>query len=204
MDQLTLGFITIIILFMVIKLLVERYLYKSSVYEVLYSGFTEYRMRRKSIEGMSESFTLKEGFGPHRILYHVQGKGMNDRRAYVTLFLPSGCYVIVVRKDGKISGTEVKTFIQENLLDPLKDTVFHSLSLKPKVILLQTGPGAEKSTTGEEPKGRALRKKDLLRKLKDLHASSDAHLTKAEIDGIYYSLAQESIDAEKPSEAALN
>lgn len=200
MDQLTLGFITIIILFMVVKLLVERYLYKSSVYEVLYSGFTEYRMRKKSIEGMSESFALKEGFGPHRILYHVQGKG----RAYATLFLPSGCYVIVVRKDGKTSGTEVKTFIQENLLDPLKDTVFQSLSLKPKVIFLQTGPGTEKRTNGEEPKGRALRKKDLLRKLKELHALSTAHLSKAEIDGIYYSLAQESIDAEKPSEAALN
>lgn len=204
MDQLTIGFITIIIVFMTMKFFVERYLYKRSIYEAFYSGFTEYRMRKKSIEGMSESYTLKELFGAHRILYQVKRNAKNDVYAYATLFLSSGCYVTVVRKNGKVSGSEVRSFIMENLSGPLKGTAFNSIAVKPKVLVLRTEVDAKKASFKEGQNSPHVSKKNLLQKIKEMHDTASSQLSKAEIDGMFYSIAQASIDEEKQSEMAFN
>jgi len=199
MEILTIGFVTIIIVFMLLKFLFELCMYKNSVYEVLYSSFTEYRMRKKSIEGISESYQLKEVFGPHRILYHIDEKGHGTRAAYATVFLTSGCYTIAVNNETKNVFSEVKAFMKQNIYDPLKSTVYHSLPLQTFIFVISTNNSSDHTANFEKTKGFIVGRKDLISKIKELHNQKKSNLSKIDIDGIFYTLAQDSIESEKIS-----
>lgn len=199
MEILTIGFVTVIIIFMLLKFLFELYMYKNSVYEVLYSSFTEYRMRRKSIEGISESYQLKEVFGPHRILYHIDEKDYGKRAAYATVFLTSGCYTIAVNNETKNVYSEVKNFMKLNIYDQLKNTVYQSLSLQTFIFVISPNHSKDNAANGEKAKGFIVGRKDLISKIKELHDQKKNNLSRTDIDGIFYTLAQDSIDSEKIS-----
>ena len=199
MEILTIGFITIIIIFMLLKFLFELYMYKNSVYEVLYSSFTEYRMRKKSIEGISESYQLKELFGPHRILYHIDEKGYGKRAAYATVFLTSGCYTIAVNNETKSVFSEVKTFMKQNIYDPLKSTVYQSLSFQTFIFVISSNNSLDNAANFEKTKGFIIERKELISKIKELHNLKKNNLSRNDIDGIFYTLAQDSIESEKIS-----
>ncbi|MGB4588573.1 MAG: hypothetical protein WBI17_04980 [Clostridiaceae bacterium] len=198
MDILTIGFIIVLIIFMLVKFLFELYMYKNSVYEVLYSSFTEYRMRKKSIEGMSESYQLKEVFGPHRILYHINEKGNGARSAYATVFLTSGCYTIAVNNETKNVFSEVKKFMNLNIEDQLKNTVYHSLSLQTNIFVISSNH-PKLNATGEKTKGFVIERNELISKITEIHHQKKSNLSKIDIDGIFYTLAEDSIESEKVS-----
>jgi len=199
MEILTIGFVTIIIIFMLLKFLFELYMFKNSVYEVLYSSFTEYRMRKKSIEGISESFQLKEAFGPHRILYHIDEKGHGTRAAYATVFLTSGCYTIAVNNETKKVFSEVKAFMKQNIYDPLKNTVYDSLPFQSSIFVISSNHAVDNAASADKTKGFIVRREDLTSKIKELHNQRKNHLSRIDIDGIFYTLAQDSIESEKIS-----
>jgi len=199
MEILTIGFITVIIIFMLFKFLFELYMYKNSVYEVLYSSFTEYRMRKKSIEGISESYRLKEVFGPHRILYHINEKGHGTRAAYATVFLTSGCYTIAVNNNTKNVFSEVKAFMKENIYDPLKSTVYQSLPFQTFIFVISSNQSLDNSANFEKNKGFIVGREDLMGRIKELHNQKKNHMSRIDIDGIFYTIAQDRIESEKIS-----
>lgn len=199
MEILTIGFISIIIIFMLFKFLFELYMYRNSVYEVLYSSFTEYRMRKKSIEGISESYLLKEAFGPHRIVYHIDEKGYGTRAAYATVFLTSGCYTIAVNNETKNVISEVKTFMKQNIFELLKGTVYHSLSIQTFIFIISSNNSMDNAANGEKTKGFIVERKDLISKIKEVHNDKKNNLSRIDIDGIFYTIAQDSIESEKIS-----
>jgi hypothetical protein len=199
MEILTIGFITVIIIFMLFKFIFELYMYKNSVYEVLYSSFTEYRMRKKSIEGFSESYLLKEVFGPHRILYHIDEKGHGTRAAYATVFLTSGCYTIAVNNKTKKVFSEVKAFMKQSIYDPLKNTVYHALSFQTFIFVIRSNNSMDNASNAEKSKEFIIERKDLISKIKELHNQKKNHMSRIDIDGIFYTIAQDSIESEKIS-----
>lgn len=199
MDTLTIGFILAVVIFMLIKLLFELYMYKNSMYEILYSSFTEYRMRKKSIEGMSESYLLKEVFGPHRILYHILQQGHSAGRAFATVILTSGCYTIAVNSERKNIMVEVKSFMRQHITDQLKNTVYQSVSFQSDIFVIRSNGAKDSAVDGEKSKGHLISRKDLLGEMEKRHHLKKHSLSKVDIDGIFYTLAQDSIDNETVS-----
>lgn len=196
MDILTIGFITVIILFTICKFLFNLHMYRNSIYEVLYSGFTEYRMRKKSIEGMSESCILTEEFGPNRIIYHVIEKKYSMPAAFVTIFLTSGCYVIDVEKNqnGDIF-CDAKVFKEQNIVRRLEETIYNSLTFP--ITSITVLPDTCEIKRKDSKNKITVRRKALFNTLKKLHNKSETVLTAKDINGIFMTLTHDTIEEEK-------
>lgn len=199
MDIFTIGFFAVFILFMAAKYSFGFYMYRKSIYKVLYSGFTEYRMRRKSIEGMSQSYVLKEEFGPNRIIYHVVDSKGAEPSAFVTVFLTSGCYIIKVLKknEHKKSESDTVEFKQSFILNKLNGTIYQSLRLP--VYIIQVLPDLKngKGRNQVNKTARTVPRSELLSILKELHAKSAKVLTEIDLNGIFMTLAHDAIENEK-------
>jgi len=200
MDILTIGFITVVVFFMALKVLFEWRMYRNSIYQVLYSGFIEYRMRKKSIEGMSQSYALKEEFGPHRIIYYIIDKGNTSASAFVIIFLTSGCYLISIKKDVKSDMfLEAKEFQKQNITGKLKDTVYKSLEFPTTIITVLPDSykgGIQDANVKNEL---TVHRKELLGTIKELYRKSEKVLTSNDINGIFRALANDAIEDEKIS-----
>ena len=124
MDVFTWGFVAVILLLAAAKFLFDWRMYKNSVYPVFYAGYTEYRMRKKSVEGMSESYALKDDLGAHRLLYHALRDTSRSPNAFVTLFLTDGIYVCGVvtgQKPQKDALRICREFFAENVEKRLRE-----------------------------------------------------------------------------------
>ncbi len=196
MDILTIGFVTVIILFTVCKFLFDRHIYRNSIYQVLYSGFTEYRMRKKSIEGMSESCILTEEFGPHRMLYHVIEKKHAMPCAFVTIFLTSGCYILSIDKNqNEKAFDEAKAFKEQNIIGQLEKTVYNTLKFP--ITMMRVLPDTYEIKKKDSKKEWTIRRKDLFHFLKKLHSKSETVLSPNDINGIFMTLAHDTMEEEK-------
>lgn len=192
MDILTVGFITAIILLTISKLLFNLYIYKNSIYEVIYSGFTEYRVRKRSIEGMSESYILTKEFGTNRIVYYMIEKRYFKQSVFVVIILTSGCYVIVVEESQKEgAGCEIKANNKQSIICDLKN-ISHNLLSFPIItitVLSDTNEIKNKDNKNEI----TIRKKYLFRTLKKLHDKSKIVLTEENINSIFMTLTHDII-----------
>ncbi len=196
MDTFTIGFLAVVILFMAGKFLFGFYMYRKSIYKVLYSGFTEYRMRRKSIEGMSESYVLKEQFGPGRMIYHVLEKKDSMPSAYIAIFLTSGGYIVKVLKENKNTNLliEAEEFKQKYIMKKL--SVFKSLHLPTAIIAVLPDSIEEARIYPGKKDILTVQRKELLNTIKELHEKSAKILTADEVYGIFMALAHDAIENE--------
>lgn len=198
MDILTIGFITVVILFMTCKFLFDLHMYRNSIYKVLYSGFTEYRMRKKSIEGMSQSYVLTEECGPNRMIYYVMEREHSVPSSFITIFLTSGCYLVSVKHNkNSDSFLEAKEFEQQNIMSQLENTVYNSLKFPTTIIKVLTDScETNKKDAGKKNK-LTIRREELLNTIKALHSRSEKVLTANDINGIFMTLAHDTIENEK-------
>ncbi len=131
MDPFALGFVGVVAVIMAAKWLFEFKMYRSSVYKMLYSGYTEYRMRRKSVLRMSESVAMQARFGDCRLIFQVLPSDCVPT-SFVTVILRSGCYVFGVTGNASPQRNSLQVcrrFFQENIAKKLADTRYRGEAL---------------------------------------------------------------------------
>jgi len=192
MDLLTYGFLSIVIISMATKWLFEWKMYRNSVYGVLYGTFTEYRMRKKTVIGMSESLKLCELFGPAKIIYHVLDSKQYKLTSFVTIFLNSGCYVIGISMKNMDNIKSVKTaekFLRENIMNKLDKTIYLEQEIPTHIMLVVSDD--------ETGSSHIVKRCDLIETIKKIHDESKSALTQEDITHIFHLVAKEALKAEK-------
>lgn len=199
MDIFTIGFLAVVILYMILKYLYGFYMFRNSIYKVLYSGFTEYRMRRKSIEGMSESYVLKKQFGINRIIYHILAKKSSVPSAFVTIFLTSGCYIINMLKghENENLSVDAEKFKQNYIMNQINESVYKSMTIPMTMMtVLPDHYDMAPKLVGKKDK-LTIRRKELIDTLIGIHEKSEKIITSKDVYGIFMVLAHDSIESEK-------
>ncbi len=195
-DWFTWGFVAMILVFMVIKVLYQRKMYKDSVYRVIYSAFTEYRVRRKSIEGMSESYLFRDTFGPHRIIYSVVDSKKYHPFSFITVFLNTGCYVfgVCTKTPDEKSLSVCWEFYEKNIQKKLKDTVYDpgKLPVTCKLIV----PDA---MTQVPEKDYIIRRSGLVECLRTLQSQRKAQYSAEDVEHLFKIVAAEVLKKEDDS-----
>lgn len=197
MDWFTWGFVALILVFMIAKLLFEHRMYKNSVYKVIYGTFTEYRMRKKSIERMSESYDFQRELGPHRIIYSVVDEKVYNPASFVTVFLESGCYIFGVcsKMPGDNAITTCKMFYTQNIEAKLKGSVYDPRKLP--VTYLLVVPDSLK----EVPKRKNLiRREQLFTQLKELHSAASPVYSGEDVEHLFKLVAADVLKKEEDSQ----
>ena len=200
MDLLTYGFLSIVIIIMVTKWLFEWKMYKNSVYGILYSTFTEYRMRKKTVIGMSESMKLNELFGSSRIIYHVLDSKQNKLTSFVTIFLSSGCYVIGISMKNMVDKNSVKIvekFLHENIMDKLDKTIYMEQEIPTHIILLVSDNELYGNNQEQIGSTHIIKRSEVIENIKEIHNASKSVLTQEDISHIFQLVAQEALKTEK-------
>ena len=189
----------------VIRTIWQWRLFRRSVYIEIYSGYIEYAFRKKSIPRLSESFYLKNEFGKHRIFYQIaQEKGADRPQAYILLLLNTGIYILNIKNQigevvlKKHGGGEGKSPVEEcrifenRLRQRLGNT---GVTMKPVVVFPQK---ANLSWEGSsDPDIPVIRRKELIRTVRELSENAEAVLADSQIDELYHQLADESIELER-------
>jgi|GEM_PF-3344583 len=127
MDWLTWGLVFVLIVFFTARWVIEYRIYKNSVYKVLYENFTEYRIRKKSIEGMSESNVIKKMFGSGRLVYQVLDQRNLNPASFVVMILPGGFQIFGIAGKNKVGRDALKIcgkFYAENVEKKLAQSVY--------------------------------------------------------------------------------
>jgi hypothetical protein len=201
MDVITIGFISIVVIYMIGKFFFNLRMYRNSIYEVLYSGFTEYRMRMKSVEEMSESCVLTEKCGPNRIIYYVIEKEHSVPTAFVTIFLTSGCYILALKKKNENTDSffEAKEFEKQNIASKLEDTVYKALEFPTTIITVLPDDSKAGNTEVGKKNKQIVRRKVLIDTIKALHDKAEKVLTANDVNGMFMTLAHDTIENEKIS-----
>ncbi len=198
MEGFTLGFLGIVVFSMLTKWMMEWKIYKKSIYSLIYSNFTEFRMKRKSINKMSESMKLNEIFGTARLLYHVLKNRKYKPYSYVTILLESGFYVIGISQSSKISNGlfhNINSFVKENITIQLKNTIYENKSV-PVHILLLTSESKQIASKAVLIERNIVNRVNLLDVIYNIHNITNKTLTKEDINHIYQILAKEALNEE--------
>jgi hypothetical protein len=127
MDWLTWGLVFVLIVFFTARWVIEYRIYKNSVYKVIYENFTEYRIRKKSIEGMSESNVIKKMFGSGRLVYQVLDQRNLNPASFVVMILPGGFQIFGIAGKNKVGRDALKIcgkFYAENVEKKLAQSVY--------------------------------------------------------------------------------
>ena len=198
MDLFTWGFISIVLIFMGVKVFYEYRMYKNSVYKMIYSSFIEYRSRRKSIEGMSESYSFRETFGPHRIIFSALEDQKVNPASFMTVFLTSGCYVFGVcnKAPAASSMAHTKEFFAENVQKKLEGTVYGSgkIPVTYRLLLPDSLPGKLPRDKG------VIRRQELMEELTRLHKQAPAAWSGEDVDHLFRTTAAQALKTEEESQ----
>lgn len=197
MDLFTWGFISIVLIFMGAKVFYEFRMYKNSVYKMIYSSFIEYRSRRKSIEGMSESYNFRDAFGPHRIIFSALEDQKISPASFMTVFLTSGCYVfgICTKEPAANSIARTKEFFSENVQKKLEGTVYDSekVPVTFRLLLPDSLPGKISRDKG------VIRRQELMEELTRLHKEAPAVWSAEDVDHLFRTIAAQALKTEEES-----
>lgn len=189
MDPLAIGFVGVVAAIMTAKWLLEFKMYRSSVYKMLYSGFTEYRMRRKSVRRMSESAAMHEQFGDCRMIFQVLSSDCVPA-SFVTVILCSGCYVLGVagsaspRKD---SLQVCRRFFQENITEKLGGTPYQGRKLP--VAYAVVVPDSSNIAQTEH----IVKRSNMIEWLKQLDSTREKVLSAEDVQHIFNVVAKEAL-----------
>lgn len=199
MDLFTWGFVAVILVIVGGKWLFERKMYKNSVYKVLYSSFTEYRIRKKTVEGMSESYVLRDTFGGGRMIYQV----LNDRQcnpsSFVTIFLESGCYVFgvsVTDKPAKDSLKICKSFFDQNIKKKLADSVYEKKEYPVHFYVVIPDKSSFKEAA------HVVKRQNILSVLQNEHTSGEKVFSQEDVKHLFSIVAKEALDNEEENKFA--
>lgn len=193
MDPLAIGFAGVVATIMIAKWLLEFKMYRSSVYKMLYSGYTEYRMRRKSVRRMSESVAMQEQFGDCRLIFQVLRSDYVPA-SFVTVILRSGCYVFGVtgsvppRKD---SLQVCHRFFQENIAKKLAGTPYQSEAL-PVAYTVVVPDSSNIAQTGA-----IVKRGEMIEWLKQLDSAREKVLSAEDVQHIFSVVAKEALAQEQ-------
>lgn len=201
MESLTLGFVTVVICGMIAKYIMQYKIYKSSIYSVLYGTFTEFRIRKKSIDKMSESIKINEKFGKAKIIYKVLDNKNYKPDSYVILILQSGFYIIGISRTDKINKIffdTINQFANQHIKDMLVGTVYENENLTMQMLLLTPENVCLKNN--KLPKQYYIvNRKNLIENISIIDKQYSGNMTTEDINHIYQILARDMLEDEKES-----
>lgn len=188
--------------------------FRKSIQAELYSGFLEYCVRKRKIRSLSESYYLNSEFGKHRIIYQLtQSKHEKTPQSYVLIILTSGLYILNVRnQSGKILARKNGDFKQnydghEYLFkNPVKESRYFEKRLREKMakmdfpvrLLVVFPESCELQCEGEEIREvPVIHRKQLIQWMKKDYEDNHGILQEEQIDRLFETIAEESIEAEK-------
>lgn len=197
MDWLTWGFVAVVLIFMAAKLLFERKMYKNSVYKVIYATFTEYRMRKKSIERMAESYQFQEKLGAHKIIFSVVDEKTYNPASFVTVLLESGCYIfgVCAKAPGDNAVTTCKMFYAQNIEAKLKGTVYD-----PKKLPVTYRLVVPDSMTDAPKRKNVIRREQLFEELQALHGAAKPVYSAEDVEHLFKIIAADVLKKENDSQ----
>ena len=193
MDPIALGFVGVVATIMIAKWLFEFKMFRNSIYKMLYSGYTEYRMRKKSVSRMSESVAMNEQFGDCRLIFQVLPSDYVPA-SFVTVILRSGCYVfgitggVAPRKD---SLQVCRRFFQENIARKLEDTPYQGRKLPVAYAIVV--PDSSNITKTEY----IIKRSDMITWLKQRDSACEKVLSAEDVQHIFSVLVKEALVKEQ-------
>lgn len=218
MEDIIIGLSLTAITILLYKWIYGWYIYKRSVYKVIYSSYLEFYFKKSKIKKLSESSVFADDFGKHRILFQLfSTKAQKMPQPYIIIILSSGMYLLKVSNaQGEVYGEKTGPWINvvsldkkhqdkrvnQKLTNPNFELQQFNQKVQEKISKINTQvykivvfPDQSTLKLKSEKIGEitAIYRSKLCKTLMDIHKSKDKELDEWEIDALWQMVAKDSL-----------